>query len=201
MPVLLGLGVQELSVVPGLIPRIKAQIRALTHADCRALADRRSRLAPRRKCARCCATPSAGRIRRHRRCCHEARLRGSAATRPRAHAADRRAADRGPAAAARPAGPARHARCSQRRARRSSRTSAAVRDRRRGRSRAREPRRSGARERRRLPGRDQGRGGPDRGAAGGRRGVRRPGTRSRRRRVQVARAGEAERAGRDHLRA
>jgi len=39
VPVLLGLGVQELSVVPGLIPRIKAQVRALTHASCRALAE------------------------------------------------------------------------------------------------------------------------------------------------------------------
>ena len=39
VPVLLGLGVLELSVVPGLIPRIKAQIRALTHAGCRALAE------------------------------------------------------------------------------------------------------------------------------------------------------------------
>ena len=39
VPVLLGLGVLELSVVPGLIPRIKAQIRTLTHADCRALAE------------------------------------------------------------------------------------------------------------------------------------------------------------------
>jgi phosphoenolpyruvate-protein phosphotransferase len=39
VPVLLGLGVLELSVVPGLIPRIKAQVRALTHAGCRALAE------------------------------------------------------------------------------------------------------------------------------------------------------------------
>src|SRR6185295_1010117 len=39
VPVLLGLGVQELSVVPGLIPRIKAQVRASTHASCRALAE------------------------------------------------------------------------------------------------------------------------------------------------------------------
>jgi phosphocarrier protein FPr/phosphocarrier protein len=45
VPVLLGLGVQELSVVPGLIPRIKAQVRALTHASCRALADQALALA------------------------------------------------------------------------------------------------------------------------------------------------------------
>jgi multiphosphoryl transfer protein len=40
VPVLLGLGVQELSVVPGLIPRTKARIRELTLAGCRALASR-----------------------------------------------------------------------------------------------------------------------------------------------------------------
>jgi phosphoenolpyruvate-protein phosphotransferase len=40
VPVLLGLGVQELSVVPGLIAHTKARIRALTLADCRVLAQR-----------------------------------------------------------------------------------------------------------------------------------------------------------------
>ncbi len=45
VPVLLGLGVQELSVVPGLIPRIKAQVRASTHASCRALAEQALALA------------------------------------------------------------------------------------------------------------------------------------------------------------
>ena len=38
VPVLLGLGIDELSVVPGLIPRIKAHIRGLAMADCRVLA-------------------------------------------------------------------------------------------------------------------------------------------------------------------
>jgi phosphoenolpyruvate-protein phosphotransferase len=45
VPVLLGLGVQELSVVPGLIPRIKAQVRGSTHASCRALAEQALALA------------------------------------------------------------------------------------------------------------------------------------------------------------
>lgn len=40
VPVLLGLGVQELSVVPGAIPHIKALIRACTMTQCRKLADR-----------------------------------------------------------------------------------------------------------------------------------------------------------------
>jgi phosphoenolpyruvate-protein phosphotransferase len=40
VPVLLGLGVEELSVVPGLIPRVKSLVRALALADCRALAAR-----------------------------------------------------------------------------------------------------------------------------------------------------------------
>ena len=37
---LLGLGVSELSVVPSLIPQLKAQIRALTIDKCRATASR-----------------------------------------------------------------------------------------------------------------------------------------------------------------
>jgi phosphocarrier protein FPr/phosphocarrier protein len=40
VPVLLGLGVTELSVVPTLIPQLKAQIRALTLEKCRATAAR-----------------------------------------------------------------------------------------------------------------------------------------------------------------
>jgi phosphoenolpyruvate-protein phosphotransferase len=40
VPVLLGLGVRELSVVPAAIPAIKRQIRAARIADCRALASR-----------------------------------------------------------------------------------------------------------------------------------------------------------------
>jgi len=40
VPVLLGLGVSELSVVPTLIPQLKAQIRALTLEGCRATAAR-----------------------------------------------------------------------------------------------------------------------------------------------------------------
>lgn len=40
VPVLLGLGVQELSVTPGAIPHLKAQIRACTITQCRELADR-----------------------------------------------------------------------------------------------------------------------------------------------------------------
>jgi phosphocarrier protein FPr/phosphocarrier protein len=39
-PLLLGLGVRELSVVPALIPALKARVSALTLADCRALAAR-----------------------------------------------------------------------------------------------------------------------------------------------------------------
>jgi multiphosphoryl transfer protein len=39
-PVLLGLGVRELSVVPGLIPVLKARVSALTLAGCRDLAAR-----------------------------------------------------------------------------------------------------------------------------------------------------------------
>ena len=40
VPVLLGLGVSELSVVPSLIPQLKAQVRALTLESCRATAAR-----------------------------------------------------------------------------------------------------------------------------------------------------------------
>ena len=42
---LLGLGVSELSVVPGAIPRLKALIRGLRLEDCRALARARAQLA------------------------------------------------------------------------------------------------------------------------------------------------------------
>jgi phosphoenolpyruvate-protein kinase (PTS system EI component) len=45
VPVLLGLGVHELSVVPGLIPRIKARIRDCSMARCRELAERALMLA------------------------------------------------------------------------------------------------------------------------------------------------------------
>jgi len=38
VPLLVGLGVTELSVVPALIPRLKARVRGLTLAQCRALA-------------------------------------------------------------------------------------------------------------------------------------------------------------------
>jgi multiphosphoryl transfer protein len=38
VPLLLGLGVTELSVVPGLIPRLKALVRSLALDDCRSLA-------------------------------------------------------------------------------------------------------------------------------------------------------------------
>jgi phosphocarrier protein FPr/phosphocarrier protein len=40
VPVLLGLGVSELSVVPSLIPELKAQVRALTLDACRQIAAR-----------------------------------------------------------------------------------------------------------------------------------------------------------------
>ena len=40
VPILVGLGIRELSVVPAAIPAIKRQIRALRVADCRALAER-----------------------------------------------------------------------------------------------------------------------------------------------------------------
>jgi phosphoenolpyruvate-protein kinase (PTS system EI component) len=40
VPILIGLGVRELSVVPAAIPAIKRQIRSLSIADCRALARR-----------------------------------------------------------------------------------------------------------------------------------------------------------------
>jgi phosphocarrier protein FPr/phosphocarrier protein len=40
VPVLLGLGVRELSVVPSLIPVVKARVTALTLAACRDLAER-----------------------------------------------------------------------------------------------------------------------------------------------------------------
>jgi phosphocarrier protein FPr/phosphocarrier protein len=44
VPLLLGLGVTELSVVPGQIPRLKARVRSLTLDACRALAQRALRL-------------------------------------------------------------------------------------------------------------------------------------------------------------
>lgn len=40
MPVLLGLGVHELSVVPTLVPQLKSLIRTLTLDSCRSLAQR-----------------------------------------------------------------------------------------------------------------------------------------------------------------
>ncbi len=44
LPILLGLGVNEVSVVPGAIPRIKAQVRRLAMRDCTGLAQRAIRL-------------------------------------------------------------------------------------------------------------------------------------------------------------
>jgi phosphocarrier protein FPr/phosphocarrier protein len=40
VPVLLGLGVTELSVVPGQIPQLKAQVRSLTLESCKKIAAR-----------------------------------------------------------------------------------------------------------------------------------------------------------------
>lgn len=40
VPILIGLGVRELSVVPAIVPRVKARVRALTLPGCRALAAR-----------------------------------------------------------------------------------------------------------------------------------------------------------------
>jgi phosphoenolpyruvate-protein kinase (PTS system EI component) len=40
VPILLGLGVRELSVVPAAIPTLKRQVRGLAMASCRALAQR-----------------------------------------------------------------------------------------------------------------------------------------------------------------
>lgn len=40
VPILVGLGVRELSVVPAIVPRVKARVRAATLAGCRALAAR-----------------------------------------------------------------------------------------------------------------------------------------------------------------
>jgi len=40
LPVLLGLGVRHLSVAPAAVPQVKAQVRTLDLAECRALADR-----------------------------------------------------------------------------------------------------------------------------------------------------------------
>ena len=38
-PLLLGLGVEELSVGPHQVPRVRRAIRALSHAECAAMAD------------------------------------------------------------------------------------------------------------------------------------------------------------------
>jgi phosphoenolpyruvate-protein kinase (PTS system EI component) len=40
VPILLGLGITELSAAPGVIPEIKALVRGLSLAACRALAER-----------------------------------------------------------------------------------------------------------------------------------------------------------------
>ena len=95
-PVLLGLGVSELSVVPTLIPQLKSLIRGLT-LD--ALPRARAARADTRDGG---AGASARRARRPR----EENHLEAAAHRARAHVADRRAAGGGVAAAARPAGPA-----------------------------------------------------------------------------------------------
>jgi multiphosphoryl transfer protein len=51
VPILLGLGVRELSVVPAAIPALKQQIRGLQMLECRALA------------TRCLGAASAGEVR------------------------------------------------------------------------------------------------------------------------------------------
>ena len=121
VPVLIGLGVRELSVVPTLVPQLKSLIRTLTLDACRSLAQQRARARHGRGGAR-----AGQRILRlaNRGWRHEERRRRSAADRPRADAADRGAARRRAAAAPRAARPARHCRRSRRPAMRSSPTSA-----------------------------------------------------------------------------
>ena len=106
-PILIGLGVTELSAAPAAIPDLKAAIRELTLGQCRDIAERALDVRVRRRGAG--AAAGAGRDRRTRwERCHEFRrcLLGAertAAARPRADAADRGAAGGGAAAAARPA--------------------------------------------------------------------------------------------------
>src|SRR4029077_4682935 len=118
-PLLIGLGVNELSAVPAVIPQLKARIGSLAMAEWRALARqalaretaargaargraRRSSARPRPRCARCWR----GRCRRRGWFHDEGGAAGAAEGGRSPHAADRGTAHRGPAAASRTAGPA-----------------------------------------------------------------------------------------------
>ncbi len=138
LPILVGLGVTELSGGAGLRRRGKAD-RAHPDADRGARACR-TRTAMQIGCREFARSPAHSR--RHG---DEEDTRNAPAARPRADAADRGAADRGPAPAHRPARPARH-RLHLGRGRRDLRQSGhIVRDRRRGRLRPRRQWRCGAR--------------------------------------------------------
>jgi hypothetical protein len=100
VPILIGLGVTELSAAPAMVPEIKALVRALSSQDCRALALevlQVSTAAQVRVLATQMIEGGAG----------EQRAATSAKPGPRADAAHRRAAGGGAAAAAGPARPAR----------------------------------------------------------------------------------------------